>query len=202
MVRGYFLPRRINPKWWKTPSAMTERYYRGRGTLNLGPRNVGGQPETLTPIGNCTSLVIRTEQEFVDYRESASGKRRRLFSIPVQETVSLTMTLENVQRANWQIAILGDYQDDFINGPGTETIFGLNTTGIDWWLTFGGLNTAEGNNPVLVDVYKCRFRPVPELPLLNEDLLAFELEADVFYDPLNSDYGGYFRITQNQAVVV
>lgn len=46
-----------------------------------------------------------------------------------------------------------------------------------WYLRFEGLNTAKGNTPVLVELYKTDLSPAKTLSLINDELGSFELEG-------------------------
>lgn len=174
------------------------RYYWGRGVVKLSTRNGSGQPVQLNEVGNASRLEIAIDQQMVDYRENASGFSRKTFSVPGEQTVSLSLTLDDVRRDNWLLATQGTYANDLVLA-GTETIYGLNTAPQEYWLTFEGVNLAEERNPVTVEIFKLQFRPVPQLSFISEEFLKFELTADVFYDTLNAASGGYFRITQTTA---
>lgn len=173
------------------------RYYWGRGVVKLSTRNGSGQPVQLNAVGNASRLEIAIDQQMIDYRENASGFSRKIFSVPAEQTVSLSLTLEDVRRDNWAIAVQGTHTNDLVLA-GTETIYGLNTAPQEYWLSFEGYNLAESYNAATVEIFKLQFRPVPQLSFISDDFLNFNLTADVYYDPLNAASGGYFRITQTQ----
>ncbi|MEW5708778.1 MAG: hypothetical protein AB1830_07725 [Pseudomonadota bacterium] len=50
------------------------------------------------------------------------------------------------------------------------------------WLRFEGLNTADANKPVLVELYKCAPNPLNELALIGEEIAQMQLEGSVLYD--------------------
>ena len=47
-----------------------------------------------------------------------------------------------------------------------------------WYFRFEGLNTANGNAPVLVEVVKAYLSPAKTLSLINDELSSFELVGD------------------------
>ncbi|MDK4689698.1 hypothetical protein [Kingella negevensis] len=49
----------------------------------------------------------------------------------------------------------------------------------NYYLRFEGLNTADGNRPVLVEIFKASVPPAKMLSLINDELASFELEGDV-----------------------
>ncbi len=50
-----------------------------------------------------------------------------------------------------------------------------------WW-HFEGLNTADGNKAVLIDLYKVSPRPMQNLALISDEVQQFVCEAGVLYD--------------------
>ncbi len=63
------------------------------------------------------------------------------------------------------------------------------------WLRFEGLNTADTNSPVVVDVFKFLLDPTKDLDLISDGLQAFVLEGSVLADPLQTTGSKYFRET-------
>lgn len=64
------------------------------------------------------------------------------------------------------------------------------------WLRFEGLNTADGDNPVVIDVYKASIQPLAELALINEELAEMAVEASALSDPSRASGSQYFTIRQ------
>lgn len=65
------------------------------------------------------------------------------------------------------------------------------------WVRFEGLNTADGNKPVLVELYRVRLDPAKELALINDDLLKLELTGSALYDAskeLDTELGVFGRV--------
>lgn len=57
-------------------------------------------------------------------------------------------------------------------------VLGLMKERVDgYYLVFEGLNTAENNTPVLVEIHKAVISPAQTLSLINDDLASFELEG-------------------------
>ena len=57
------------------------------------------------------------------------------------------------------------------------------------WLRFEGVNTADGNKPVIVDLYRVAINPTKDLSLIGEDLQRFELSGRVLADLTKSETG-------------
>lgn len=54
----------------------------------------------------------------------------------------------------------------------------LKTNAEGWYLRFEGLNTANGNAPVLVEVFKSDLSPTKTLNLITDELGSFDLEGE------------------------
>lgn len=57
------------------------------------------------------------------------------------------------------------------------------------WLRFDGINTADANRPVIVDLYRVAINPTRDLSLISEELQRFELSGRVLAD-LTKDASG------------
>lgn len=72
----------------------------------------------------------------------------------------------------------------------------------EYYLIFDGLNIADGSQPVVVELYRVKFKPSALLDLINDDVASFQLDGTVLYDPGNNTVeapnGGYFSILQSQ----
>ena len=62
------------------------------------------------------------------------------------------------------------------------------------FLRFEGLNTADGNKPVVVEVFKAQFDPAKVLSLISdESVQSFELEGSALADLTRTSGSKYFR---------
>jgi hypothetical protein len=50
------------------------------------------------------------------------------------------------------------------------------------WLKFDGLNTADSNNAVLVELYRVVLDPAAQFDLIHDEVAAFEMSGSVLYD--------------------
>ena len=67
------------------------------------------------------------------------------------------------------------------------------------WVRFEGLNTADSNREVVIDLYRVAINPAKELSLITDDLLKFELSGQVLADslkPPTGDLGQFGRLVQ------
>ena len=70
------------------------------------------------------------------------------------------------------------------------------------WLRFVGVNTAAGNAPVVLDLYKVAINPTKDLSLISDDLQKFELTGRVLADTTKGNdpsFGQFGRIEMKQA---
>lgn len=54
------------------------------------------------------------------------------------------------------------------------------------WVRFEGLNTADSDRPLLVELYKVKIDPATDFALINDELAQFELGGAVLDDPTKS----------------
>ena len=67
------------------------------------------------------------------------------------------------------------------------------------FLRLEGMNTAQGNAPVLVELYRVAFDPLKELALISNEYNKFELEGSLLADstkPYDAVLGQFGRIVQ------
>jgi hypothetical protein len=65
------------------------------------------------------------------------------------------------------------------------------------WVRFEGLNTADSNREVVIDLYRVAISPAKELSIITDELLKFDLAGQVLADTLKSasgDLGQFGRI--------
>lgn len=67
------------------------------------------------------------------------------------------------------------------------------------YLRLEGINTAQGNAKVLVELYRVAFDPLKELALISDDLNKFEMEGSLLADPtkpFDAALGQFGRLVQ------
>jgi hypothetical protein len=65
------------------------------------------------------------------------------------------------------------------------------------WVRFEGLNTADGNREVVIDLYRVAINPAKELSIITDELLKFELSGQVLADlskPADGELGQFGRL--------
>jgi len=64
----------------------------------------------------------------------------------------------------------------------------------EMYVRFEGLNTAEGNDPVIVEVFKFSSDPLKELSLISDQVQQFVLEGSVLADSTKTSGSKFFRV--------
>lgn len=80
----------------------------------------------------------------------------------------------------------------------SEKIVALNAGQKEYWFRFAGLNTVENDTPVVIDVFRTRFRNAEELQLISNEVTPMQVQASVLYDGAQAD-GPFYRIRQARA---
>lgn len=81
-----------------------------------------------------------------------------------------------------------DYADQYLVDAMTEGAQ-------EMYMRFEGLNTADSNNPVVVEVFKFSVDPLKELSLIGDGIGQFTLEGSVLADPLQPTGSQFFKQT-------
>jgi len=67
--------------------------------------------------------------------------------------------------------------------PGACVEVGLLTAGsVEYYLRFEGLNTADANEPVIIDLYKVQFDPSKDFSMIMDDFAKFVLDGACMMD--------------------
>ena len=83
--------------------AYDAKYFRGQGRVLI--RAVTDSVDKLRFVGNVSDLQITTQQQKTDHQESYTGERRTDLRMVTQTSVTLSITLEDTQKQNWQLAL-------------------------------------------------------------------------------------------------
>lgn len=76
---------------------------------------------------------------------------------------------------------------------GSTLIDALNQAAPERWIRFEGLNTADSNNPLVVDCFRFRVSPLREQSLLSDDVYKYTLEGDLLQDVLQTTGSQYYK---------
>lgn len=83
-----------------------------------------------------------------------------------------------------------------------QTLDAFTQPSTERYAIFDGINTETGEG-VLIDLYRVRFDPISELPLINSEYGALPMAGSLLYDQLNDDgsvTGGFLKITEKTPV--
>lgn len=70
---------------------------------------------------------------------------------------------------------------------------------VERWLRFEGLNTADGNAPVLIELYRVLLDPAKELSLISDEINQLALTGGALFDSTktsDAELGGFGRVVQ------
>lgn len=131
---------------------------------------------SVTDVGGATTYVAGTDYEVIDL---AAGMIRILNGGSITEGQEIEVNYE---------------------AGASEVVSAFSVPNTEYWLRFNGLNTAEDNNPVIIDCFKTRFAPSEDIPMINDDDFAeYKQSGDVLFDatqPVDGKLGRYFSVRQ------
>ena len=189
-----------------------------QGRVFLGKRDTDGLPIEVRSPGNVAELKLSLKTDVLEHYESQTGQRSLDHRMVKQKSATVNLTIEEFTKENLALALYGNH---VVGTPGTaDPDFGalqfLDTTGFtapfkasyaygvateigiftqalpERFLRLEGINTAQGNAKVLVELYRVAFDPLKEEfavlatrsgdaqtfrvlgPLLDEKLLMHE----------------------------
>lgn len=167
----------------------------------------GGTAPTATAVGGNHSVTVANTAAVGDYvsftgfagADAAliNGKAHKIVTAsPTVITLDLnttgkTITLGTPLSAFDGVALTADY-----TWAQQYRVDALTQSSQERYLRFEGLNTADGNNPVIVEIFKFLIDPAQELPLIGDENIAqFVLQGSVLSDALQSTGSKFFKQT-------
>lgn len=94
------------------------------------------------------------------------------------------------------LAVDGDVLDFVYNFTAQNRVNAMTSLSTEKYMRFEGLNTADGGNPVVVEVWRFIVDPLKELALIGEGIGPFVLDGNVLSDPLQATGSKFFKVTQ------
>lgn len=133
--------------------------------------NVGTTVGTVTPLAftNVSNLVITGKTLGTDYLLNAAAG-----------------SLEWLTAGTGTVTATYDY-------AAQKQVDALTQGFTEKYMRFEGLNTADSNKPVVVDVFKFSTDPLKDLALISDTVQQFVLEGNVLADPLHTVGSKFFR---------
>lgn len=82
----------------------------------------------------------------------------------------------------------------------TQQEVGAFTSGnVEYYLRFEGLNTAEQDSPVVVEVFKFSVDPTQDFSMISDQIQSFVLQGSVLKDSLRSTGSQYYKVMKIDA---
>lgn len=136
--------------------------------------------EVFTPTGVVAGEIYRTVKPVVSsvvVKDSAGS--------PATLTLGTHYTIEDAKAGLIKFvnvaAFVQPFKVDYSNGLVDNVP--LFTTGLnEKWLRFVGLNGANSDKKVMVDLYRVAFDPMKDFDLIGDDITKFSLDGSVLYD--------------------
>lgn len=239
-------------------------YFSGQGRVFIGARDLNGNPQGLTFVGNVPDLKVSLSVETLEHQESQSGQRLTDLQLIKTKKGEFACTLEELIQSNLELALYGSTTavttgtvtdepvistaelgklyllgnqnvSSVILKAGATTVadtqYTVNAkhgsilftdlTGVtdaitasysygaanvtamftqplpERWVRFEGLNTADANKEVVIDLYRVAINPAKDLSVISNELMKFELSGQVLADltkPAASQFGQFGRI--------
>jgi hypothetical protein len=119
--------------------------------------------------------------------------QQKVSSVVIQDAAGTPATLvadtdyriESADHGMIEILNLGAYTQpfnaDYSYGGGVNVAMFTQPSPVRW-LRFQGLNTADSDKPVLVELYRVQFDPIADLGLINAEYGSLQLAGSALYD--------------------
>ena len=163
----------------------TDLYYLGKGILSFN-RLVGGSPVGFIDLGNASAFSITPAIEKLEHFSSREGIKKKDKTVIVSAGLTAKFTLDEYDRDNIAMALLGEESAGVINLLSTPTIEGA--------VRFVGANDVGPN--FQVDLWFCALQPTAEVGFINDAWGEITFEAEVQSDISNHPSQEYGIITE------
>lgn len=174
-------------------------------TTPVAAITTGGTAPSAITVGTTTSVTVANTAAVGDYMvitglsgaDAAflNGKWFRILTAsPTAVTLDInttgkTITIGTPLSAFSGVALTVDYLY-----AAQVRVDALTTAAPEKFLRFEGLNTLDGNNPVVVEVFKFVLDPASEFGLITgEEAASLAIEGSVLADPLQSSGSKFYR---------
>jgi len=178
-----------------------EEFTKENLALALYGTHVVGEPGTVTdePVGGATPVV--GDRYFFAHPKVASVIVTDSAGTPASLTAGTHYTVDTDFGAIQFLDTSGftaPFKASYTYGVATE--IGIFTQALpERYLRLEGINTAENNAKVLVELYRVAFDPLKEISFISDDYNKFELEGSLLADstkPFDAVLGQFGRIVQ------
>lgn len=143
-------------------------------------QNSGSVTAEVLPSGLAVGDYVRLK-----YPEVSSVVVKDSAGTPATLVAGTDYEVASANHGTLKIKNLGSYVQPFkvdysYAAHDYTTMFG--TAPVDRWLRFEGLNTADGDKPVLIELYKVSLDPTDELAAIQDNLAGLPLTGQALYD--------------------
>lgn len=150
----------------------TGNYYLGKGVLKFNRLDSDGLPEGLRDLGNAPNFSIQPVVETLDHFSSREGIKTKDLSIDTMVGATVKFTLDEYDKDNLALALLGTLAGNVIHG-----LVSRNLTGE---LRFFGSNEVGPNYNAVI--WKVKIKPTSEVGFITEEWGKVEFEGEILAD--------------------
>lgn len=116
----------------------TNDYVLGRGIIYLGKLDANSKPKEWRDVGNATAFTLTVEREKLEHFSSRAGLKVLDKEVTLQQSVSLSFTLDEINNQNMALFLSGDYTNTTQTGAtynptAASTDFNLTVTTLGRW---------------------------------------------------------------------
>lgn len=182
------------------------------GSIEWNPGNVvamdkvttGGTAPSAITVGTTTQVTVANTAsvgDFVVFTGFAGADAALVNGVPAQILAASPTSVTININTNGKTITLGTPLSAFDGTAITVTydyglqqqVNGLTQAAPTKWVRFEGLNTADGNNPVVIEVFKFMTDPLKELSMISDKFEQFVLDGNFLYDGQRSVGSKFFR---------
>lgn len=118
-------------------------------------------------------------------------KKSGVTNLVVEDDIAAALTLDTHYKINSanhgsiEILDIGAFTQPFnadYDNAGSVDVALLTEALPQVWLRFEGLNTADTNKPVIIEIYKFTYDPAKAIAAISEELASFPMEGGALYD--------------------
>lgn len=142
-------------------------------------------------LGNCTQFDFEPAVESLDHFSAMEGVRTKDFSVTLEKSATLTLTLEEITLKNLQMAMMGG---DISAATGEATTDGGNNMGFEIFAEseVRGVVELEGSNDIgpkyNIRLPSVSFKPSGAIPFIgDQDWASIEVQGEVLV--VNGSFG-------------
>ena len=161
-------------------------YQLGKGIVRFDRFDSSGLPTGLRDVGNVPNLTINVAEEVIEHYSARMGIKTLDTILPVSVKATFKFILEEFDRENVRMALLGQ--------TGTWTIHGLTSFIIQGVLDFWPTNQV---GPMYhLQVWNARLRPTGDIGMIDDTAIGkMDFEFDAQPDLVNHPTSPYFDLT-------